>query len=186
MSEGRREVVRQPIALRAGRRRRLLERFYLRFPGIGERLTHAVLRRPPSSAIRRTIVRLVARWAIEAANRRDFEAAFALLPPNYETVTPPELVGLGLEPSYRGREGRLDFQMTWMRDLGEFEQEAEEVIDAGDRIVVLGRMMGTGLGSGANFESEVAYVITVSEGRPVREQPFRSHTEALEAAGLSR
>jgi ketosteroid isomerase-like protein len=131
------------------------------------------------------VVRLAFRWALEAANRGDFEAAFALLPPDYETITPPELVGLGLEPSYRGREGRLTFQLTWMRDLGEFEQEAEEVIDTGDQIILLGRMMGTGLGSGANFESEVAYVVTLSGGRLVREQPFRSHTEAREAAGLS-
>jgi ketosteroid isomerase-like protein len=184
MSQESREVVRQRVALRASRRRRLLERFCLRFPRLGERLMHAVLVRNPNSTIRRTVVRLTVRWALEAVNRGDHEAAFAVLPPDYETITPPELAGLGLEPTYRGRDGRLSMQLAWMRDLGEFEQEAEEVIDTGDRIILLGRMMGTGLSSGANFESEVAYVLTVSGGRVVREELFRSHTEALEAAGL--
>jgi ketosteroid isomerase-like protein len=184
MAEGKREVVSQRLTLRASGRRRLLERLYLRFPGFGERTARAVLRLPPTSPIRRRMVGLMVSWALEAANREDFEAAFALLPAGYVTVTPPELAGLGLEASYRGREGRLTLQRAWMRDLGEFQQDAEGVIDTGDRIVVLGQMMGAGLGSGANFESEVAYVITVGEGRLVREQLFRSHAEALEAAGL--
>ena len=185
MSEEAREIVRQRVALRASGRRRLVERFLLRFPMLGTHLTEAVLRRRPSSLIRRVVVRLAFRWALEAANRRDFEAAFALLPPDYETITPPELAGLGLERSYRGRDGRLRFQLAWMRDVGDFEQEAHEVIDTGDRVILLGRMMGTGAGSGANFESEVAYVVTVSDGRLIREHPFRSHREALKAAGLS-
>jgi hypothetical protein len=50
--------------------------------------------------------------------------------------------------------------------------------------VLLGRMRGTGRGSGAAFDSEVAYLLTLSGGRVVRERLFRSHEEALEAAGL--
>ena len=130
------------------------------------------------------MVRLAFRWALEAINRDDRDAAFALLPPDFETVTPPELVGLGLERTYLGREGRLRMQAAWTDELGEFSQEAEELIDTGERIVVLGRMMGTGLGSGAGFDSEVAYVLTVSEGRLAGDHPMRSHAEALEAAGL--
>ena len=58
------------------------------------------------------------------------------------------------------------------------------MIDLGDRVLCLGRMKGTGASSGAAFDTEVAYLFTVSAGRIVREQDFRSHEEALEAAGL--
>jgi ketosteroid isomerase-like protein len=180
-----REVVCQRIVLRPNTRRRLLERFYLRFPSAGERLTRAVLRRPPSSPIRRVITRLVVRWALEAANRLDFEAAFCLLPPDYETYPPPDIVGLGFESVYRGRDERVQLQQQWMDELGDFEQEAKEVIDSGDHIVVLGWMRGTGLGSGAEFESEVSYAIEIRDGRLAREHFFPSHGEALEIAGLS-
>jgi ketosteroid isomerase-like protein len=132
------------------------------------------------------MIRYALRLAIEAANSSDYEAAFALiLSPDYETVTPPELVGLGFEPTYRGREGRLRFQLKWVGELGEFQQETEEIIDCGDRVLLLARMRGSGLSSGAAFDSEVAYLLTISGGRLIREQDFRSHEEALEAAGLS-
>jgi ketosteroid isomerase-like protein len=130
------------------------------------------------------MIRDAFRLALEASNRGDYEAAFALLGPDYETITPPELVGFGFEPVYSGREGRLRLQRQWVAELGEFQNEPEEVIDLGDHLLVLGRMKGIGSSSGAAFDSEVAYVITVTAGRMIREQPFRSHEEALEAVGL--
>lgn len=178
------DVVRQPIALRASRRRRLDERLVLRFPRIAYAVTSGVARLRPSSRIRRAIVRYVWRRVLEAGNRGDYEAAFAVLPPDYETHPPPELVGLGFEPLYRGRDERLRLQLRWMDQLGEFQQEAKEVIDLGDRILLLGWMRGTGLGSGAEFESEVAYAVEFAGGRLSQEHFFRSHAEALEAAGL--
>ena len=75
--------------------------------------------------------------------------------------------------------------LEWVAELGEFQHRLEEVIDLGHQVLLLGRMKGIGRGSGAEFDSEVAYLITLSAGRMVREQPFRSHEEALEAAGLS-
>jgi ketosteroid isomerase-like protein len=135
--------------------------------------------------MRRAMVRFVWRRILEAANRGDWEAAFAVLPPDYETYPPPEVIGLGFEPMYRGPDERLRLQLGWMDQLGEFQQEAKEVIDLGDRIVLLGWMRGTGLGSGAEFESEIAYVIDIEDGRLSREHFFRFHAEGLEAAELS-
>jgi len=179
------EIVRQPLNLRETTRRRWDERLILRFPSLAYALTGAVLRRPPRSPVRQTLVRHAFQRALEAANRGDWEAAFALLPPDLETITPPELIGLGLEPVYRGPEGRLRMQLAWLEELGEFRQDTKEIIDVGDRIVVLAHMTGRGLASGAEFVSELAYLVTVSEGRLVREEPRRSHAETLEAAGLS-
>lgn len=130
------------------------------------------------------MVRFTMRRIFEAGNRGDWAAAIALAPPDHLTITPPELVGLGFEAEYRGREARLRFQQDWLRELGEFQQEMGEVIDLGDRAIALGKMMAAGLGSGAHFESEVAYMFTFADGRVVREESWRSHAEALEAAGL--
>jgi len=185
MSARQLEPIRQKVELRPSRRRRMLERFYLRFPRLGERLTSVVLRRRPDSPVRRTLVRLSARWALESANRGDWEATFAILPPDYETYPPPELVGLGFKSVYHGRDERLGLQLQWMDQWGDFQQQSKEVIDLGDRLVLLAWMRGIGLGSGAEFESELSYVIEIAGGRLHRERFFRSHAEGLEAAGLS-
>jgi hypothetical protein len=59
------------------------------------------------------------------------------------------------------------------------------LIDLGDRLLILGRVKGSGLRSGAPFDDQWANLLTISAGRVIREQPFFSHHEALDAAGLS-
>jgi ketosteroid isomerase-like protein len=122
---------------------------------------------------------------MEATNRGDYEAAFALYHPDVELITPPQLIGLGEDSLYRGREERTAFQRKWTAEWGRFEFEVQEIIDLGDCLVLIGRMAGSGLSSGAAFESEWANLLTLSAGRVVREQYFPAHAEALEAAGLS-
>jgi hypothetical protein len=178
-------VVRQRLAVRPTSRRRLGERLALRFPRAGALFVRAILRLRPRSWLRRTLVRFSLRLVIEAINRGDPEAAFALYPPDCETITNSELMSIGFERVYRGREERLRFQRDWLAELGEFQQEAKEVIDCGDRILLLVRMKGSGLASQAAFDTDVAYLLTISGGRPIREQLFRSHDQALKAAGLS-
>ena len=185
MSEENVEIVRQPIAVRARSRRSVVEHLGLRLPWAAALLVRAVTRLPPRSRLRQAMVRYGVRWPIEAINRGDHEAAFMLIPHDYETVAPPEFVGLGFDPVYRGRDGRLRFHRAWVAELGEFQQETEEVIDCGDRVLLLARMKGSGLSSGAAFKGETAYLVTISAGQLIREQEFRSHQEALEAAGLS-
>jgi len=185
MSQERIEVVRQPIAARPSSRRRVLERLFLRFPRLAPVVTRPVFQLPASSRLRREMIRYGVRLTIEAANRKDHEAAFVLAPPDFESIPDPELVGIGFDPVYRGREERVRLQRQWEDELGEFENDPEEIIDLGDRLLLIGRMRGTGRGSGAAFDSEVAYLLTLSGGRIIRERVFRSHQEALEAAGLS-
>ena len=59
------------------------------------------------------------------------------------------------------------------------------MIDLGDRVLVVGRVKGSGLSSGAAVDSEWADLFTVSAGRVIREQVFFDHAEGLEAAGVS-
>jgi ketosteroid isomerase-like protein len=178
-------VVRQPIRVRASNHRRPEERLFLRFPWLVPPVSRLLFALAPRSRLRKAGIRRLSRLALEGANRGDYAAVFATLPDHFEVVTPRELVQVGFEPRYRGREGRMRMQQTWVAELGEFHQEGKEVIDAGDRLVLLARMRGTGASSGAAFDSEIAYLLTVFGGRIVREQSFRDHREALKAAGLS-
>jgi ketosteroid isomerase-like protein len=68
----------------------------------------------------------------------------------------------------------------------DFEIEVESIIDAGDETVVLAHYTASGPGSGVPVAGEHGYVWTVRDGLAVRFQWFRSHGEALEAAGLSK
>jgi ketosteroid isomerase-like protein len=184
MSQENVEIVRQPVAVRPQPRRSLEERLGVRFPAALALLNRAVLRLPPRSRLRRAITRRAVQLAYEAANRGDYEAAFMLYHPEVELTVPPQFTALGLDTRYRGRQERIDFQRRWNAEWGEVRFEPEEVIDLGARVLLIARMTGSGLGSGAAVENEWANLITFSAGRVIREQAFMDRGEALEAAGL--
>jgi len=185
MSQENVEIVRQPIVVEAHPHRRLQERLFLRFPHGLVALTRATCRLSPRSRLRQMLLRRAVTVGFEATNRRDYETPFAFYHPEGELITPPQLVGLGFEPLYRGREDRIGFQRRWIDEWGEFRFEPEEIIDLGDRVLLIGRITGSGLSSRVLVDSEWANLLTVSAGQVVGEQIFVEHGEALEAAGLS-
>ena len=103
---------------------------------------------------------------------RDFIAA------DIEYVNPSYAV----EPGTRHGRKRL----ASVRDTyADFKITVERIIDAGDETVVLAHYTASGPLSGVQVAGEHGYVWTVRDGLAVRFQWFRSHREALEAAGLS-
>jgi ketosteroid isomerase-like protein len=130
------------------------------------------------------VIRRVVCLAVEATNREDFEAAFAFHHPEVEVIEPPDVVKLGLDPVSRGREGRIRVQRRWNAEWDGLRIEPEHVTDLGDRLLVVSRMKGSGLKSGASFDSDLANLVELSAGRPIREQIFLDRAEAFEAAGL--
>ena len=177
------DVVRQPVAVRTKSHRRLDERLALRFPGALAVLVRAVLRLPPRSRLRQAWLRLAVRRGYEATNRSDFEAAFALYHPDVELIPPSGFESLGTS-GIRGREERVRFQRRWNADWGGVRFEPEEIIDLGPRVLVIGRVNGSGLSSEATFENEWAQLVTLSDGLVIHEQAFTDHGEALEEVGL--
>ena len=69
----------------------------------------------------------------------------------------------------------------------EIRIEAEEFLDAGNRVAVMGRLVGKGRGSGIEVERPFnGQVWTVRDGRVVRlEFGFSDRESTLQAAGLS-
>ena len=178
------EVVRRPLTLKANSRRRLEERLALRFPGVVERVTAAVWRLPPRSRLRRAFIRRAVSSGWEALNRGDLDVAFVLYHPDVESTVDSRLASVGLKSSH-GREARVGVQRQGLAAFDEFRFESEELIDLGDgRLVTVGRMKGSGLSSGAAFDTDWAALFTLSAGRVIREQIFLDRDEALEAAGL--
>jgi ketosteroid isomerase-like protein len=123
---------------------------------------------------------------LEALNRRDYDAAFANYDPRVELILDPRLVGLGFDRIYRGRTERVRLQQRWFAEWGDFRFAPRELIDLGDRrIFVSGHIVGSGLSSGAAFDSDWALLLMVSaSARVIREEVFFDRDEALEAAGL--
>jgi ketosteroid isomerase-like protein len=65
--------------------------------------------------------------------------------------------------------------------------EQNEFIDAGDRVVVIGRLVGKGKGSGVEVGQPNATVLTFRDGLLIRsETGYTDRREALKAAGLSK
>ena len=126
----------------------------------------------------------------DAFNRRDLEV-FLLLgnDPEVELHTARldgEIAAFDLRDVYRGHSGLLEFVERWLEAWEELRVELEEVIDCGDRIMVLMHQHGRGRASGAEVDHEFAQLISLGDnGLAIRVDNFMDHQEALEAVGLS-
>jgi ketosteroid isomerase-like protein len=88
------------------------------------------------------------------------------------------------EQIFRGRAGFAQWS-AWLRGAwGKWRFEAERLIDLGDRVLVLVRIVAEGEASGVPIVREVAHVQTICDGRIVRTEVYRQRSEALEALGL--
>jgi ketosteroid isomerase-like protein len=128
---------------------------------------------------------------VEAA-RRGYEAlgqvgveAFLeeFIDPDFETTTPPEMT---VEPAtYRGHEGLRHYFDSFYEVMDEVRFEAEEFIDAGDRVVVPTRLVARGRDSGIEAVQQLVLVWTLRDGKALRVETFATRAEALAAAGSS-
>jgi ketosteroid isomerase-like protein len=124
----------------------------------------------------------VVRSALTAANRGDREAALRFVHPAIVIDATRRAVN---PTTYVGVEG----VRRWFAERSEvwedFRLEPVELIDAHDRVLVIGRLVGKGKASGAMVGQPVRGLWTVRHGRIVRGEIGYAHRrEALEAAGL--
>jgi ketosteroid isomerase-like protein len=88
------------------------------------------------------------------------------------------------QQTYVGIEGARQFIAEWTRAWDDWELEVEDMIDAGDRVVVMVRQRGRSKPTGVLVEMRFGQVWTTRGGRGIRMQMYASQKEALEA-GLS-
>ena len=104
-----------------------------------------------------------------------------LLDPEIEWVNPPDAV----EPGTRRGIDDFTVALTMVSDTFDSPKlEIEDVIDAGEQVVVIGALRGEGQSSGIAVERRQGYVWTIRDGKAVRFAWFNDPAPALEAAGL--
>ncbi len=86
---------------------------------------------------------------------------------------------------YTGNEGATQFMAEWADAWDDWEMEAEDYIDAGERVVVILTQRGRSKATGIPVEMRFAQVWTLRDGLGIRMQLYASVEEALEAVGLS-
>jgi uncharacterized protein len=125
--------------------------------------------------------------AIKAHNRRDLETLLELFHPEAEVVSSPQ--GPLGHNVYHGRDGAAEyFGITWELWEEGSRTEVEDFVEAGDKIVGLLHFRGRGKGSGVSFESPLAYVWTLRDGKTLRMESYigpEAHADALGAAGAT-
>jgi ketosteroid isomerase-like protein len=125
----------------------------------------------------------VVRSVFAAVNRDDREIAFGLADPEIVVDATRRVFNPTIYVGFEGiRRWADDMDEVWQ----EFRVEEIEFIDAGDRVVVVIRLHGTGKSSGIEVQQSVAGIWTVRNGRVVRvEIGYTDPCEALKAVGLS-
>ena len=125
----------------------------------------------------------VVRRGWDAYERGDLSAVLADVSPDLVTHLAAPLPVAG---TYHGPEGMLQSLLDFAEPFDEFDQEAEEFIDAGNgKIIVRVHQTGRVAGTSTPVEGVFWFVFTVKEGKTVRMDIRNDKAEALKAAGLS-
>jgi len=106
-----------------------------------------------------------------------------LLDDEIEWVNPPDAVETGT------RSGRVAFHAALESTGDAFDRttvEQEELIDAGDEVVLLCTWAVRGRGSGLERRQPQGHVWTLRDGKAIRFRWFNDPAEALKAAGVAR
>jgi ketosteroid isomerase-like protein len=122
------------------------------------------------------------RVALEAFNVAGLDEVEDRLHPDFETTTPSSLA---VEPdTYRGPEGVRRWMDAWGDTMDEIRFEVDELVDAGDQVVAICRLVARSRTTRLEFEQDVAMVWTLRDGRAARLDPYATREEALRAVGL--
>jgi ketosteroid isomerase-like protein len=182
------DAARTPIGpdARLPTRRTLDEQLFVRWPGMFAALSRAGSLLPPRSRLRRALVRrsVMSGWA--AWTREDLDLMLVRYAPHYQLEIPREWVAAGMRSTYWGhagaREWAADMREAWER----IDATPEEIVDAGNPVVVLGHFRLRARGSGIELETPVGVVFWIERGLTVRQPTFTDWDDALRAAGISK
>ena len=107
-------------------------------------------------------------------NEIDPDAVFVIDPESFVAGT------------YRGHEGIRDLFRLTAEVFDQFLYEADDMVDAGDSVLVLGRISARGIQSGATGTQQGALVFQIRDGLIVAYRSYFDQQEALAAVGLEK
>jgi ketosteroid isomerase-like protein len=129
----------------------------------------------------------IVRRVFDASVRHDAETVFSLFDPDAEWDNSrgpfKDLIGAGI---YHGHDGlRRFWREYYTAAWSSVEDNLEELIDAGDRVVSVVNTRARGRASGVEVEwTHNAGVWTIRDDKIVRVAWFGTRQEAIEAVGL--
>ena len=85
---------------------------------------------------------------------------------------------------FQGRKAFLNYAKEWMADFSEYALEGGEFHDVGDCVIVVGRVVGRGRGSGAEVSAHDAWLYRLKDGLVIEYRECGTKERALEAAEL--
>jgi ketosteroid isomerase-like protein len=86
--------------------------------------------------------------------------------------------------TYRGHEGIRDLFRLTAEVFDKFRYEVDDMVDAGDSVLVLGCISARGIQSGATGRQRGALVFQIRDGLVVAYRSYFDREEALAAVGL--
>jgi ketosteroid isomerase-like protein len=92
--------------------------------------------------------------------------------------------GAILPGTWEGVDGANAFLAEWLEGFDQWSIDIEEVVDAGDQVIVVARQRGKARQGGPPVEQRLAQVWTFRDGLIARMNMYADGEEALEAAGL--
>ena len=124
----------------------------------------------------------ICKRAFKVFERLDVEAGLEYVDP--EIMFQSAIVSGASGKTFRGYDGLREWAAESEAAFDELRTVPEEFRDLGDDVLVLGRVLARGRGSGVPVESPAAFLCTLRDGRMVRVRGYLNWDEALEAAGL--
>jgi ketosteroid isomerase-like protein len=119
------------------------------------------------------------RAGLDAFNRRDHEAVFALLDPEIECHVHPGLMNVG---TWHGIDGYQEMMATWGEAWEEIEMTVLGVETPDDRHVIADvQQRAVGAGSGVPVEMTLFFFYEIRDGRALRFHVYPDRAAALAA-----
>jgi len=114
----------------------------------------------------------------EAWNSGDRAWVLEHMSPQIEWITPEDDPDPG---TYRGYEGVETYWSQWRAAVGQLHFKIEEILDAGDSVVVVARRQGKGEHSGLEISDRVIQVFEFEDSKCVRVHEYYDRDAALSA-----
>jgi len=111
-----------------------------------------------------------------ALNRGDLSVVRGLLHPEIEWHEPAPSLEAG---THRGRESFERFLSGWLESFEDFRVEPQQIVERGDRLIVVVRQTGRGRVSGVQVDATLAHIWTVDGGLAIRWEAIPDPNRAL-------
>jgi uncharacterized protein len=124
----------------------------------------------------------IVRRIYDVWNRKDgSQEALDFISDELEYVNPPYAVHPGTR---HGQEGWIAAGENLTESFDRWVHEPGEIIEHGDKVVVMATFRARGRGSSVDLEKFEPHIWTLREGKVVRFEWFNDRDEAMRAAGL--